>query len=162
MPSGDKLLASDPMRLVARGRRIAATSAFTTEIGVLRLDDVPVKDAKAYAIMSANLNVDTSVANDIGELRYRVVQGSSPGSVATTGSTQIGRWRNSIDDITNSNVLPWIAFYYPSADGYLSVLMTAQRVAGSGNVIVFASSLEPIDLVVLELGDDPGDTGVSI
>jgi hypothetical protein len=161
MPSGDKVKYSDLGRIVARGRRSTATGNLTTtETGVLRLDNVPVFDSRAYAILSANLNVDASVANDIGECRYRVAQATGTGTTATTSSTQIGRWRSTIDDATNSNVLPWVAFYYPSADGYLSVLLSAFRASGSGNIVVFANNVEPIDLVVLDLGPDPGDTGV--
>jgi hypothetical protein len=163
MPAGGRAYYSDLGRIVARGRRSTATGNITTtETGVIRLDNVPVFDSRAYMIASANLNVDASVANDIGELRYRVTQQTTPGTSATTSSTQMGRWRSTIDDATNSNVLPFVAFYYPSADGYLSVLLSAFRAAGSGNIVVFANNVEPIDLVVVDLGPDPGDTGVVI
>lgn len=163
MPAGDRLYAADGARVVKRGRRITATGSITTtETGVLRVDDIPVFAGKAYMLKTSNLNLDTSVANDIGDARLRVAQNAAPGTAATITSTQIGHFRNTIDDASQSNVNDITAFYFPSSDGYLSALITAQRVTGTGNLVVFCSSVEILDLVVLEIGDDPGDTGVVI
>lgn len=161
MAAGDRLFAADPPRIVARGRRTTTSAiATTTEIGVLRLDNIPVFDSKAYAITTSSINIDTSVANDIGDARIRVAQNPTPGTVATTASTQIGHVRNTIDDAAASNVIPANAFYFPTADGYLSVLLSLFRQAGTGNIIIFCSATELLDLVVWEMGLDPGDTGV--
>ena len=163
MPAGDRLYASDPMRVVARGRRITSTASITTtETGVLRVDNIPVFDSKGYRILTSNINLDTSVNNDAADLRIRVAQAVTPGTAATIASTQIAHFRNTIDDLAFSNVLPISGYYWPSADGYLSVLLSCQRVAGTGNIVVFCSAVELLDLVIEELGTDPGDTGVVI
>jgi len=163
MPAGDRVYAADQPRVVARGRRTTSTAAITTtETGVLRIDNIPIFDVKAYGILTSNINLDTSVANDIADMRIRIATAATPGTAATTASTQIAHFRNTIDDLAFSNVLPLSAFYFPSADGYLSVLLTCQRVAGTGNIVVFCSAVELLDMVVQELGADPGDTGVVI
>jgi hypothetical protein len=163
MPAGDRIYASDGVRVVARGRRTTATGNITTtETGVLRIDNIPVFDVKGYRILTSNLNLDASVANDIADARIRVVQSPTTGTAATISSTQICHMRTTIDDIALSNVLPVSGYYWPSSDGYLSVLLTCQRVAGTGNIVVFCSSTELLDMVVEELGADPGDTGVVI
>lgn len=163
MPAGDRLYASDGVRVVARGRRTTPTGNITTtETGVLRVDNIPVFDSKGYRILTSNINLDASVANDIADARIRVVQAVTPGTAATIASTQICHMRTTIDDISQSNVLPVSGYYWPSADGYLSVLLSAQRITGTGNIVVFCSGTELLDLVIEELGADPGDTGVVI
>lgn len=145
--------------VVARARRSTPTGNITTtETGVLRLDGISVRQGRFYQICTSNLNMDTSVANDIGICVIRV----STSGAATTSSTQIAYVRQFIDDASRSNVAPENCFYVPSADATLSVLLSAQRVAGTGNLVVFASSVEMLDLTVIDLGPDPGDTGVVI
>jgi hypothetical protein len=161
--AGDIILTTDIPVLVSRGRRTTATGNITTtETGVLRLDDVAVRSGWAYEIFTNNINLDTSVANDIAAARLRVAFSASPGTSATTSSTQIQQMRNTIDDATNSNIIPMNALYLPGSTGYLSVLLSAIRVAGSGNIVVFASGTDTLELMVRELGEDPGDSGVVI
>lgn len=163
MTAGTRVYASDAPRVVKRGRRTTTTGTITTtETGVLRVDDIPVFAGRAYMIKTSNVNLDTSVANDIADARIRVTQNASTGTAATTSSSQIGHFRNYIDDASQSNVNDITAFWFPSTDGYLSVLLTCQRVTGSGNIVVFCSSAEILDLVIFDMGDDPGDTGVVI
>jgi hypothetical protein len=155
--AGDITYASDLGGVVARGRRTSATgNVTTTETGVLRLDGIPVRAGRAYRISTSNINLDTSVANDIAAANLRI----STSGAATTSSTQICQMRNTIDDAANSNVLPMTAFYYPSGAGTLSVLLSIVRVSGTGNIILFASTVEILDLVVTDEGTDPGNTGV--
>jgi hypothetical protein len=163
MPAGDRVYASDGQRIVARGRRTTPTGNITTtETGVLRVDNIPVFAGKGYRILTSNINLDASVANDIADARVRVAQAATTGTAATISSTQICHMRNTIDDASQSNVLPVSGYYWPSVDGYLSVLLTAQRITGTGNIVVFCSGTELLDLVIEELGTDPGDTGVVI
>jgi len=149
--------------VIKRGRRTTATGNITTtETGFLRLDNIPVKAGNIYQINTTNINVDTSVDNDVGDVKLRVAFSASPGTNATTSSTQIARMRNTIDNLSQSNVLPMNAFYAATADGYISLLLSLVRLAGTGNLVLFASSTEIIDLVVQFGGPDPGDTGVVI
>lgn len=148
-----------PTGVIARGRRTTATgSVTTTETGVLRLDSVPLLAGRAYEISTSGINLDTSVANDIATARIRI----STSGAATIASTQIAQMRNTIDDAANSNVIPLQTYYFPGVDTTLSVLLSIVRVAGTGNIIVFCSGTEILDLIVTDLGVAPTDTGVVI
>lgn len=157
------VLETGSQAVVKRGRRITATGNITTtETGVLRIDNIPVAAGSIYQVNVSNINMDTTVSNDIGEVKLRVLYSASPGSPATTSSPQINHLRNTIDDATQSNVIPLNAFYPASADGYVSMLLSAVRVTGTGNLVVFCASTEVLDFVVQFGGVDPGDTGVVI
>ncbi len=149
-----------PAGVLARGRRITSSGAIAgTEIGLLRLDNIPVYAGRLYRISTNGLNLDSDTANtDILAARIRV----NTSGVATTSSTIVGFMRNWIDNQNQSNVTPLNVYYMPSADGTASFLLSAIRQAGAGIDILFASAAEPCDLVVVDEGLDPGDTGVVI
>ena len=148
-------------RIVKRGRRLVSSGNFTTtETPILRVDDIPVLAGSIYRIATSSVNVDTSVAHDVVSARFRVQFSASPGTPATVSSTLIDIVRNAIDDIAQSNAVPGHCFYIATTTGYISVLLSAQRVAGTGTLFWQCSSTEPLDLTVEYGGDDPGDTGV--
>lgn len=148
-----------PQGVIKRGRRTTSTGNITTtETGVLRVDSIPVYAGRLYRISTSNMNMDTSVDNDVARAAFRY---STSGS-ATTSSTLGNYMRCTIDNASQSNVLNLTMFYVPSADGTLSVLLTLLRQAGTGNIIMFCSSTDILDLVVEDVGLDPGDTGVVI
>jgi hypothetical protein len=162
MASGDPVLASDAPRLVARTTRVtSSTAATTTEIPVTRIDDIPVFAGKAYMILTSNINLDASVANDIGDVRLRVKQGSVTGGQAAITDTEIGHMRTGQQSISLSNMLPLMQMYYPSSDGYLSILISVIRVSGTGNFAILDATGENFNVTVWE-SDDPGDTGVQL
>lgn len=145
--------------VIARGRRTTSTSTITTtETGVIRLDSIPVYAGRGYMLMTNNVNIDTSVANDIATATLRI---STSGS-ATTASTFVNALRTTIDDATNSNILNQVGFYYPASDATLSVLLSLVRTAGTGNIIMFSSGAQFTDLLVVDLGIVPADTAVII
>lgn len=148
--------------VIRRGRRITPTGTLTAQVGVLRLDDVPVKAGKLYRITTSNLNFISSVANDVGLATIRFLYGASTGGVAIGTSTLLGNMRNVVDvtGSTNSNTVPINVLYVASADGYISVLLSAARAAGSGTMTMYGSAGEPIDMTVSYEGTDPGDTGI--
>lgn len=153
------IAAGFPNGVVARGRRTTPTgNVTTTETGVLRLDGIPVKAGRGYEITTSDMNMDTSVSNDLATARIRI----NTAGTAITSSTQIVQMRNTIDDATNSNVIPLQCYYFPTSDATLSVLLTVQRVAGTGNIIIFCSGTEILDLVVRDMGIAPADSGVVI
>jgi hypothetical protein len=153
-------LETSNQRIVKRGRRTTPTGAITTvETGVLRVDNIPVVAGGIYRISTSNINMDTTVANDIGTVRCRVATGPL-NTAATTASAQIGQMRDTLDDATNSNVTPLQCFYVATADTYLSVLLSAVRVTGTGNLVIFCSSVDILDLTIEFAGADPGNTGV--
>lgn len=157
--AGDIILPDDGSFVVARGRRTTATGNITTtETGVLRLDNIPVYAGRLYRISTSNINMDTSVADDVGTCRIRI----STSGAATTSSTQIANIRQVIDNATSSNIVPLNTFYAPSSDATLSVLLSAVRVSGTGNLLIFCSGTDILDMVVTDEGDDPGDSGVVI
>jgi hypothetical protein len=148
-----------PQGVIKRGRRTTSTgNVTTTETGVLRVDDIPVYAGRLYKISTSNINVDTSADNDVARAAIRV----STSGAATTSSTLIGYVRMTIDNNTQSNVHNVTCFYSPGSDGDLSVLLTLLRQAGSGNIIVFGGASDICDLVIEDMGPDPGDTGVVI
>lgn len=148
-----------PQGVIKRGRRSTATgNVTTTETGVLRVDSIPVYAGRLYKITTNGINIDTSVDNDVASVRIRA---STSGS-ATITSTLLGTLRCTIDSATQSNILPDAAFYIASADGTLSVLLSLIRVTGTGNIVVFCDATNYLDMVIEDMGIDPGDTGVVI
>jgi hypothetical protein len=162
--AGDRTYAADIniLGVVARAVRTSAKTPITTESGYLRLDDIPVVAGFAYKIYTSNLTLDSSADGEIGAARIRVVQSASPGTAATTSSTQIGLRRSYQDANANADLGPLITDYFAASDGYLSVILTAQRVTALGTFQCFASATEPCHLIVQCIGTDPGDTGVSL
>lgn len=155
------LIEANTQKMVKRGRRVTAkTGITTTETGVLRVDDVPVIAGGAYRIMTSNLNLDSTVANDSLTARMRVLFSASTGSPATTASPQIASMRNTQDKTTYSNLIPLSGFYFPGSSGFISVLISGVRADGTGTMQFFASAGEPLDLTIEYAGADPGDTGV--
>lgn len=158
--TADRLNQSHPLGCIARGRRTTATgNVTTTETGVLRIDSVPLIGGNVYKIAVSDINMDTSVANDVGTVRFRI---DTTGAAATITSTQVQQWRNTIDSAADSNVLPAQFFYHPASNETLSVLMSLIRASGTGNIIVFCSSVDILDMEVIDLGVAPADTGVVI
>ena len=143
--------------VVARGRRITSTgNVTTTETGVLRIDNVTVKAGRLYQISTGPVNMDGSVDNDVGTVRIRV----STSGAATISSTLLGYMRQTIDNNTQSNVVNVNAWYLAPADATISILLSLIRQAGTGNLIIFGSASDILDMVVQYAGVDPGDTGV--
>lgn len=148
-----------PQGVIARGRRTTSTgNVTTTETGALRVDNIPVYAGRLYKISTSNMNMDTSVDNDAARAAIRY---STSGN-ATTSSTLGNYLRNTIDSASQSNVHNLVMFYAPAADATLSILLTLLRQSGTGNIIFFCSGTDILDLVVEDLGLDPGDTGTVI
>ncbi len=168
--AGNPTYASDVNGLVIgtpvkRGRRTTAkTGITTTETGVLRVDDIPVKNGHLYAILVTNANLDVGTAGDVVDARTRLaysVTTGTPATVAGVGtSTSIASIRVYQGSEPNSTKIPLLCFYPATADGYLSVLLTLIRVAGTGSAQWFCSGVDICDLLILDMGLDPGDTGV--
>lgn len=168
--AGQKLRASElndlidkdsvlPLGVIARGNRITSSTTTTTEIGVLRLDNVPVYAGRTYRIYTSALRLDTSVANDVVRANLRI---TTDGSAATTSSTLLSLSQVRAEDVTDQYTAPIVIDYSPPNDGLLSILLTVSRSSGTGNVSIIATGTAPCNLVVEDIGLDPGDTGVDI
>lgn len=173
------LLEEDQQAIIARGRRttakVVAAASAGTEFGFLRVDNIPVKAGRAYRVMTSNVNMDTDnqptsvstttngfTAMDVADGRLRYAFATTTGTVATTASTQFCHVRQALPNATQSNVVPISGFYFATQDGFLSILLSGQRVNGTGSLQIFASSTEICDLTIEYAGPSPADTGVQL
>lgn len=146
--------------IIARGGpRTTASTTTTTEVGVLRIDNIPVSVGRLYRVWTSAIIFNSTVANDLIEARLRV----STSGAATTASTQLnGLVENAhsagSSQKTKSFTAPWV----PAASGVASVLLSVARSLGTGSVSLIGQTGYPIDLVVEDCGLDPGNTGVII
>lgn len=148
-----------PLGILARGNRNTSSTTTTTEQGVLRLDDIPVYAGRTYRVWTSPLFLDTSVANDVIRALVRY---TTDGSTPTTSSSVLSFVQARAEDVTDQYAIPFTCDYSPSADQLLSVLLTVARRSGTGNVSIIGATSGPINLVVEDIGMDPGDTGVDI
>jgi len=148
-----------PLGIIARGNRTTTSTTTTTEVGVLRLDDVPMYAGRTYKIWTSPLWLDTSVAADVAAayLRY-----TTDGSTPTTSSTIMDAAQAPLANASFQNTVTINVQYSPSVDTLFSVLLTVVRVNGTGNISIISSATAPIDLVIEDIGLDPTDTGTDI
>ncbi|MEV4417035.1 hypothetical protein [Catellatospora sp. NPDC049609] len=146
--------------LIARGQRTTNSAATTTtEIGVLRIDNIPILGGYAYTILTSALSLHSSVAGD----RLRAtVRADTTGAPATVGSTVLGLTQDQCDTTANPPTQPATCELYPTVDGTLSLWLGVQRQGGTGNVDILGGPTFPISLLVYFMGRDPGNSGVSL
>lgn len=161
--AGSRALASDVVvasrKLVARGQRLSNSTTTTTEVGVMRIDDVPITGGHVYEISTSSLLLGTSVANDfvVARLRY-----TTDGSTPSTSSTLLTQAGARIEVTASGDYAMVRGVYAPSTDETLSVLLSVARASGTGSVGINYGSVVPIEVYVIDLGEDPGDTGVDL
>lgn len=153
-------LSTAPLGVIARHKRItASTNSAGVEVTVMRLA-ATLTAGRIYRCHTSDLNLDTSVAADIGQVKFRY---TTDGSVPTTASTQLGSgMRINMADITFSPCLPMSQVYIPSTAMTFTLLMTLIRSSGTGNVRLFADATEVMELFIEDIGADPTDTGVDL
>ncbi len=142
---------------IARGRRTTTSSTTTTEVGVLRLT-ASVRAGRAYMISTSPLRLNSTVSDD---RIYAIVRHTTNGTTPSVASTPL----HTITALMRSSVpsLPMLFPYVASTDHTLGLLLCVGRWTGTGTVsIVTDASMPTIDLTVVDLGVDPGDTGVDI
>lgn len=168
--SGQKLRASEveallgqdsplPLGIQARGNRTTSSTTTTTEVGVLRLDDIPLYMGRTYKIWTTPLRLDTSVANDIARALIRY---TTDGSTPTTSSTTLHIAQSILPDATNGQNVDIMCDYSPTTDELFSCLLTVARQSGTGNISIIGASTSPINVVIEDIGLDPTDTGTDI
>jgi hypothetical protein len=145
--------------VIARGRRETSSTASGSEQSVLRVDSIPVVSGRLYGIETSALLLDTSVANDIARGILRV---DTTGAAATTASTSVTTGQTRLADATIGNTVTLKTTTAATATGSWSVLLSTSRVSGSGNISITGTSGQPIEIIVTDLGVDPGDTGVDL
>lgn len=148
---------------VARARRTsnATSSGSTTEVSVLKLDDIPILAGHNYRIAYV-CHVDTTTTTDTYRtiIRY-TTDGSTPttssGVMAGSGGEAMIASATTVDSHTIETD------YTPSTDELLSLLLTYRHVAGVGASTLQAdASVFHTQIYVDDMGDDPGDTGVDL
>lgn len=152
--------------VIKRARRTTTTASIsTTETGVLRIDNVPVRAGQIYQMQTGfiNLDVDSGTATNMQcRADIRAFYQATSGGVATVAnSTSLSYYRMQQPDVTNSNVCTTNAFYVATADGFISILLTlTKQNSATGTFSMFCTAGTPFDLMVQYNGPDPGDTGV--
>lgn len=149
-----------PGRVLARARRESnSTGTTTTEIGVLRLDGIPIKAGWEYEVSVAPVGINSTVANDLLIVNLR----ASTAGAATTASTVIRGMAEAAYSAGGSQRAQGFSVLYDSTvDGTLSVLLSVVRFSGTGTVSLGASAAAPMLMWVRSGGEDPGDTGTEL
>lgn len=146
-----------PGTVIARGTRPSTSTTTTSEVGVLWIP-AAVKAGQLYSINTCGLLLYSTTARDTTEAALRY---TTDGSTPTTSSTRLATIGGYVDYASSS--IPHRAFYVPTSDCTLKVLLTVGRAAGSGTVSMVASSNYPtIDLTVIAHGKDQGNVGTNI
>ena len=145
--------------IVARTQRTSDSTGTTSEVGVLQLESVPVKSGRAYWVGCSTLSVSRGAADVVGvRIRY-----TTDDSTATTSSTVLKYQQTTIRTGTPDEPLAVGVWHFPSSDVNLSLLLTVARIAGTaGSALIQGGSDIPIQLLVIDCGIDPGDTGITL
>ena len=150
----------DTRKRIARTTRTSNSSNATiTEVEVLRLDGIKFTAGRTYQLHTSSLLLVSSVTGDLIGVRFRY---SSTGT-ATSSSTELHFGDRRIPTGGTSESFGVLArSYNPSSDETGSLLLTVARSAGTGNCQILASSAYQVELLVDDMGSDPGDTGTSL
>ena len=142
-----------PGTVIARAERTTDSSTTTSEIGVLRLDSIPIVNGYSYGIKSDR----HFVLSTTGDIVATMFRGNTAGN-ATTASTVIGAANYG----TTNSVQPYSQMlssnYMSATTGNLSVLLSVARISGTGNTKTFGA----VRFRVIFEGATPADTGVDI
>ena len=149
--------AKDIKGRVARAITTSSSATTTTEVGVLRLDSVPVLGGHTYTIRTSSLLPVSTVANDYVGTKIRY---TSDGTTATTSSTQLLGTQTRITGASGNETVTLAVTYNPASDQNLSILLSASRVSGTGNCSIGGGATTPIELWIDHDGEDPGNTGL--
>lgn len=140
-------------RLIARGTRTSDKAAITAEVGVLRLDDIPLVGGRSYLVQLGSMRMGATAATVTARLRV-----TTDGSTPTTASTAIAAYI--LLNSTSAESFDISRAYYPATDETFSVLFTLAStvsISTSG-----AASDSPIQLSIFDTTEDTGDIGVDI
>lgn len=144
--------------IVARANRPTnSTGTTTSEIGVVRLDNVAIKANRLYVVRTNGLDMFSTVAGDTIKVNIRY----STSGVATTSSTLL------VSDYERAHVAGGagggtMTIYedlpVQGSDTTMSILLSFLRNTGTGTCTLLAN----IKMFVEAHGSDPGDTGVDL
>lgn len=156
------LVVGSPKVVARHTRTTAALSGVgTTETGFIRIDNIPVRAGYSYEVIMPRCVYTTSSTTTLGCARIR---GSQTGA-ATISSTQLegaeGRPGVAIDtsNVPEQVLMGW---WDAATTGSLSIIITIQRVAGSGTVGLYSASTATTPVRVKEIGPTLTDSGVDL
>lgn len=145
--------------VIKRGSRNSDSSATSTEVGVLRVDSIPILAGKLYRIWTSPLFLIGTVTTDVNSVQLR----TNTAGVATTASTLLVQVQGINSNTSHPPILPSVNMPYASGSNQtLSVLLSVARMSGGSGTARLGSSVGTIELVIECVGNDPGDTGVDL
>lgn len=141
--------------------RPTASSAFTTtEIPILRGDDIAFVVGRAYEIVATPTVFGSSVAGDLIEMKARV----NLAGAATITSTHIGSLVTDAKTSGGSQKVrgaTWL--YIPGSTALGSLLVSGIRTGGSGNCTIGTTiSAYMLRVTVKDVGEAVADAGVDL
>jgi hypothetical protein len=144
-----------PGRIIARGNRTSTKATITTEVGILRVDNIIIKADRRYMVMTSAARFDCGAGSlNILSQRIRVNQNGE----ASTTSTEIDYVEQ--HNRNSARCVGW--FTATSNRTTCSVLYSVARAAGADAVTWLMDNLRGFCLEVFECGVGPNDTGVDI
>jgi hypothetical protein len=152
----------EPHGIIAYGNRASNSSGTISEIGVLRLDNIPIVNGRMYEIVTGPLVLLSNVGNDCVAAKLHV---NTAGTATTSSGTTAGQFlqknvTGSETAFPSSECLS--AIYNPGVTGSLSVLLSVARTVGTGTVSINAGFGSGLEMWVKDLGLAVSDTGVDI
>ncbi|HET8716673.1 MAG TPA: hypothetical protein VFM50_02895, partial [Nocardioidaceae bacterium] len=127
-----------PLGVIAQHTRSSNSSATSgsTELGILRIDSVPLYAGRIYRIGTNSLLVDGSIANDVARVFLR----ANSAGTATTSSTQLAIGQTVVPNVSFPNGIQVSCLYAPASDETLSILLSVGRQTGTGSFVVLGSA----------------------
>lgn len=150
--------------IIARGRRVTASTGTTTIVGVERLDDIPVVTGRSYNIRATGMFARSTVASDrvLIEVRH-TTDGSTPSTSSAVLPGGQSYHQANVTGTSAAHTRAQIDFEYePGSDQTLSLLLTLARDLGTGTVDLFSNSSHALELKIYDSGPAVGDTGTDI
>lgn len=147
--------------VVGRGSRTTNSSATsgTTELGVLRIDNLTLLAGQAYEVRTGNLRADLTVTTDRAVARIR----HSSSGAATTSSDSFAVVEMATNPGDLNSLPPLMGWLFPTVDETdASVILTIARPTGTGTITLIADAGQGIQMFVIQRGTDPGDSGVDL
>lgn len=155
----------DTKKIMARGRRTTNStgSASLTLVPVHRLDDIALVQGHLYRVSTSTVTLDGTQAADA--IRVTITY-TTDGTTPTISSPTLP---GGLAEIVQANIsfsenVAISTTYTPAgASEQLSLLVCVSRATGSGTVQILADGTNNIlELLVEDLGVDPGDTGTDL
>lgn len=127
-------------RVVGRHTRSATAlgSVGATEVGFIRIDNIPVKAGYSYEVIMPRCIITTTATTTNGIARIR---GSQSGNATVTSNQLEGAEIRSAVAVDTSNVPEQVlmGWWDATTSGTLSIIITVQRASGSGSVGLYST-----------------------